>query len=176
MKRHMAVWRYRAKCVKKTDDMAAKRESRDCSQIEGMENGGHFGIEADEVPLVERTGEVEEEVPTEEAVPRFCLVFAESARQTVNRGAQIKVKNTSRLICEVNFDVGELCRHVMEIDDSKQTLDETRDGKLAEDGFTKKIVKNAIRSSFPGAVLFGRVVVAVLWRQMAISSSQDVPF
>lgn len=49
---HLGRCRYRAQCVKETDDKAAERESKDCSWTEDGENGGHLGTKVDDLPRV----------------------------------------------------------------------------------------------------------------------------
>lgn len=63
-----------------------------------------------------------------------------------------------------------------ENDDCERILDYTRDEKLAGEGFSKEIVTSGSESSAFGAVPYKEDVVAVLWRQMATSSSQDAFF
>lgn len=65
---------------------------------------------------------------------------------------------------------------IKEIDDDKRILNDSRDEELAAGGFKTKIVRNETNSSAFGAALYKKKVVAVLRRQIAISSSQDVVF
>lgn len=81
----MSRCRHRVQCVKETDAPAPKRESQGCFQVEDGENGEHFGTGADEVSQVVGVRDVDEDLLTEEAVPKFCLVSAEIALQLVNR-------------------------------------------------------------------------------------------
>lgn len=76
-----------------TDSTAAGRENRDCSLAQDGENGGHLSTKVEKVPQVEGAGDVEEEVPTAEAVLEFRSVFVATAPQLVSKDAKKEVKS-----------------------------------------------------------------------------------
>lgn len=119
---------------------------------------------------------MEREVPTKEAVPEYSLFFAENALQPVTEGASKEAKNIIRLFFDANFDVSELSRHVEKTDDCKQILGDSRKMELAGERCTYNIANIGSASSVSGAVLFDKVAVAVLQRQVTMSSSQNVCF
>lgn len=69
---------------------------------------------------------VEEEIATKDAVPEYCLVFAETALQLMTRGARKEVGNTIQLVSDVNFNAGKPHRRVKEVDDCKRILKDSR--------------------------------------------------
>lgn len=75
---HIARGRYRIHFVRETDDTAVRRESGDCSRFENGKKPGHFDTEAEQVSRTKRAGSVEGEAPTEEAVPKVCLLFVKT--------------------------------------------------------------------------------------------------
>lgn len=117
---------------------------------------------------------MEEEMPIEEAVPKFCLFFAETVLQLLNTKRREKVKDIIRLVLDANFDAEELCRHVKRTDGCKPVLNDIKGEELAEESFKKKIVKIGSLSSVLGAVLHKKDFLALLRRQAAMSSSQVV--
>lgn len=167
---------YRVQCVKEASGMAAVRESRHCSQTEEGENGGHLGTDAKKVSQVERAGNLEAEVPTNEVPQKFCLFFAKAELQLMNRRKTEEIKITIGLVSGANFDAGEICWHMKEVDDSKQMLDEYGDEKLSGGGSTNEIVKRRGRSSVSAAELYRKDALAVLLRHMPMSSLQDMFF
>lgn len=172
----MARFRYRAQCVKGNDCTAAERKSRKRSPAEDEENGKHFGTEGEEAPRVQRVGSVEREGPSGEVIPGSNLYFVETALQLANRRRQKEVKNIIRPISDAKFNVAELRQHVKEVDDHKRILSDSRGEKLAEEVSIKKRLKSGSGSSVSGAELYRKDAFAVLRKQMATGSSQDVLF
>lgn len=73
------------------DGRAAEVKSRDCFRTKDGENGSQSGKKVEKVPRNEEARTVEEEVLTKKGVPVFCLDFAETALQPVNREERKKV-------------------------------------------------------------------------------------
>lgn len=91
----MYRWRLRAQCVEETDTAAVKRKSAGCFRTENGEKRGHIGTGSEKVPRVEGAGEVEAEMPTGDAVPKFCLVFVKTALQLMNKRVGKEVESTT---------------------------------------------------------------------------------
>lgn len=60
--------------------------------------------------------------------------------------------------------------------DCKPEVEDSRDEKLAEEVFSEETVKSGSRSSVSGALLYRKDALAVLGRQLATGSLQDVFF
>lgn len=87
----------------------------------------HFGTEAQEVHQCEGAESVEEELLTEETVPEFGLVFAETALLLVTREVRTEVKGINGLISNDNFCPGELHRDVKGFNDCQRSVNDSRD-------------------------------------------------
>lgn len=122
-----------------TGGMAAEKESGDCSPTKRGKNSGHFGTEGKVVPPVKRAEIVEREVPTEHAMPEFFVLFVETALHLVSRRKRKRVQKIIRLVSDANFGAGELRWHLKVFDGCKRLLDDSRNEKLAEKSFSKKI-------------------------------------
>lgn len=81
----MASCQYLIQRAEETYSKAAEREIEDCPRTENEESDDHFATEIEEKSGVERAGSVKREMLTEEAVPKFCSLFAETALQLINR-------------------------------------------------------------------------------------------
>lgn len=75
---------------------------------------------------------------------------------------------------DATFDADELSRRAKTIEVCKPILDDTMDEKLDGGGLTNEAVKCGHCSSLSRAGLFKENIVAVLQKQMAMSSSRDV--
>lgn len=85
----------RAQCVKNTEGSVAERKSKNCSRPENGEKSAHFGTESRVLPRVERAGGREGKLLAKEAVPEFCLTFAETFLQLVSREEKKKNENSA---------------------------------------------------------------------------------
>lgn len=81
-------------------------------------------------------------MPNEEELPKFCLVFAETTPQLVNRRGSKEVECSVRLVSDANFDREALRRHMKGLDDYKRTLESSRGRKQAEEDFREETVEN----------------------------------
>lgn len=86
------------------------------------------------------------------------------------------MENIIPLVLDANFETGELFRHVKQIDDCMRILDNSGDEKLAGEEFTNETMKGGSGSPLSGALSYKQVGVAVLHRQMAMSSFRGVFF
>lgn len=80
---------------------------------------------------MKRTGDVEDKVLSEEAVPEFCLVFAEISLHVIKRRERKEVENIIRLFSDAS-SAGTAPRwHVKEIDGCKRIWNDTKNKELA---------------------------------------------
>lgn len=77
-----------------------------------------------------------------------------------NKGKH-EVENQTRLTSDNDFDAGGLRRRVKEVE-CKRMLEDSKDRELAEEGFSKKIVKSGSRSSVSAARLYRRDALGFL--------------
>lgn len=71
---------------------------------------------------LERAGAMEREAEAENIVSDFCISFAESALRMASTSGKKKVRKMTRVTSDSGFDVGELRRHVKDVEDRKHIL------------------------------------------------------
>lgn len=92
--------------------MAADRKRGAKLQTVGKKHCGEFDVKGQNVSRVERAERVEREPTIENAVPEFCLGFAENALHLMNRRAKERAEHIIELVSEANSDAGKPRRHV----------------------------------------------------------------
>lgn len=130
---------------------------------------------------MEGAGAVKEELPTKEAVPELCSVFAQTSMPPVNMGASKKAKSVNGLVSDANLNAGENLWHVKLIDDCKRIFGESMDETLPEESFSMDIAKcrsdSSVSPTWPykdGNLIALRRGVAMESLQDGVCSSQDV--
>lgn len=150
-----------------------QRKSGGCYQTEDGESGGQLSTEIVKVPRVGGPGGIKGEVPTKKAVPELWLVFLETRFQLVTRRAKKKRESISPAVSDDSLEAGELRRQMKRNNGCKRIVHSSRDKELFAEDFTKDIVRNGSDSSGAGAVLYMKVIVAVLERSMGMGLLQE---
>lgn len=114
-----------------------------------MVHGGEFDVENRDVSEVERAVSAERELPTEKALPEFCLRFAETALQPVSRRAYKKVENINQLVSDDNFDIEELRQHAKGFHDCRWLWRNSKNCAPGLKDFSKEIVRIGCRFPIP---------------------------
>lgn len=76
IRQHIAPSRYHEQRVEKTDRLATEKEREERFHSEDRSRSVRFDVEGEEIRVVERGESVERELPTEKAVPKMSLSFA----------------------------------------------------------------------------------------------------